>query len=148
MMVAWVVWLFLGTFGCTTLAPVQVPAPRPGPVPVPAPDRSPSVSKDEPVVRPEKPDPRAVASLRLTDRARGYLDMGQPDDAIRTLERAINLYPDHGENYYYLAEAWIMKGNRSQAGEFNRLAALYLKDSPEWRSRIARQVRRIDSLAD
>ena len=143
-------WLFLWAFGCATYAPVQVPAPRPEPVqiPAPAPDRRSSVSKEEPAAGPEKPDPRAVASLRLTDRARGYLDMRQPDDAIRTLERAINLYPDHGENYYYLAEAWIMKGNRSQAGEFNRLAALYLKDSPEWRPRIARQVRRIDGLAD
>ncbi|MFZ7111509.1 MAG: tetratricopeptide repeat protein [Desulfatiglandales bacterium] len=118
------------------------------PAPTPIPERRPSLSKDEPAARPEKPDPRAVASFRLTDRAHGYLDMGQPDDAIRTLERAINLYPDHGENYYYLAEAWIMKGNRAQAGEFNRLAALYLKDSPAWRSRLARQVRRIEGLTD
>lgn len=89
--------------------------------------------------------PRAVASLRLTEQARALLESGKVDDAITTLERAINVNPSNGQNYYYLAEAWLKKGNPSQAREFNRLAALYLRDEPAWSSRIKDQQERIRS---
>jgi predicted Zn-dependent protease len=87
--------------------------------------------------------PRALASLRLTDQARMLLDSGKPDDAITTLERAVNLNPSNGQNYYYLAEAWLKKGNPSQAREFNRLAAIYLRDGPTWMNRVNAQEERI-----
>ena len=70
---------------------------------------------------------------------------GKIDDAIVTLERAINVNPSNGQNYYYLAEAWLKKGNHSQAKEFNRLAAMYLRDEPEWSSRINNQKKRIST---
>jgi tetratricopeptide (TPR) repeat protein len=60
------------------------------------------------------------------------------DDAIRTLEQAISLYPHNGESYYYMAEAWFAKGSLRQAAEFNRLAAMYLND-PVWIARIKEQ---------
>jgi hypothetical protein len=46
------------------------------------------------------------------------LRSNKPDEAVRTLERAVNLHPTNGGNYYYLAEAWLMKGNVRQAREF------------------------------
>ncbi len=133
-------WACLSLFGCTTVPskPVTEPISRPAPESAPAPR--------EQSVRPEAPSPRAVASLRLTERARGFIAMNQADEAIRTLERAINLNPGNGANYYYLAEAWLMKRNRAQAAEFNRLALIYLKASPKWRSRLAQQAERIEEL--
>jgi predicted Zn-dependent protease len=87
--------------------------------------------------------PRALASLRLTEEARMLLNGDRIDDAITTLEHAMNLDPANGQNYYYLAEAWLKKGNSSQAREFNRLAAMYLRDQPEWIDRVNDQKERI-----
>ncbi|MGE5839032.1 MAG: tetratricopeptide repeat protein [Deltaproteobacteria bacterium] len=91
----------------------------------------------------ENGSPRAVASLRLTEQARVLLENGKVDEAITTLERAMNVNPSNGQNYYYLAEAWLRKGNPSQAREFNRLAAMYLKDEPGWMNRVRDQQERI-----
>ena len=87
--------------------------------------------------------PRALASLHLTEQARILLESGKVDDAIATLERAINVNPSNGQNYYYLAEAWLKMGNPSQAREFNRLAAMYLRDEPGWISLVNDQKERI-----
>ncbi len=84
-----------------------------------------------------------MASLRLTEQARVLLESGKVDDAITTLERAMNLNPSNGRNYYYLAEAWLKKGNLSQAREFNRLAEMYLRDEPGWTNRVKDQQERI-----
>jgi len=92
---------------------------------------------------PQDNSPRAVASLRLTEQARVLLETGKVDDAITTLERAMNLNPSNGQNYYYMAEAWLKKGNPSQAREFNRLAAMYLKNDPNWIGRVKDQQERI-----
>ena len=87
--------------------------------------------------------PRVLAALQLTEQGRIFLENNQPDDAIGILERALNLNPDNGRNYYYLAEAWLMKGNIDQAAEFNRLAKIYLKDDSEWLNRVELQSERI-----
>jgi tetratricopeptide (TPR) repeat protein len=91
--------------------------------------------------------PRALAALQLTEQGRMFLENKQPDDAIGILERALNLNPDNGRNYYYLAEAWLMKGNIRQAAEFNRLAEIYLKDDNEWLQRVILQKERITEKA-
>jgi tetratricopeptide (TPR) repeat protein len=90
-----------------------------------------------------QPSPRAVASLRFTDQGRLFLENGNPDDAIRMYEKALNLDPANGANYYYLSEAWLMKGNIEQAAEFNRLAAIYLEGDDEWMIRVMEQKERI-----
>jgi hypothetical protein len=59
------------------------------------------------------------------------------------LERAINIHPRNGKNYYYLAEAWLLKGNISQAAEFNHLAELYLKNDRQWKKLVMSQRQRI-----
>jgi tetratricopeptide (TPR) repeat protein len=92
---------------------------------------------------PEKPSPRAVASLQLTDQGRRLLENGNPDDAIGVFEQAINLDPINGQNYYYLSEAWLVKENIVQAVEFNRLAAIYLEDDEEWLNKVMLQKERI-----
>lgn len=89
------------------------------------------------------PSPRALAALQLTEQGRMFLENNQPDNAIGTLERALNLNPNNGLNYYYLAEAWLMKWNFGQAMEFNRLAEIYLKDDREWLNRVILQRERI-----
>jgi predicted Zn-dependent protease len=100
------------------------------------------LKKDQPPSR-EEDSSRAVASLRLTEQARVLLESGKVDDAITTLERAMNVNPSNGRNYYYLAEAWLKKGNPFQAREFNRLAAMYLRDEPGWMNRVNDQQERI-----
>jgi predicted Zn-dependent protease len=77
--------------------------------------------------------------MRLTEQGRILLQSGNPSDAIRVLERAVSLNPTNGQNYYYLSEAWLLKGNPSQAKEFNHLAYLYLKEDPEWLNRVIEQ---------
>jgi len=112
---------------------------------LPSPSAEP-VGQERDATPPSQQDsPRALASLRLTEQARGLLESGRVDDAIRTLEHALNVNPSNGQNYYYLAEAWLKKGNLSQANEFNRLAAMYLRDDPDWMKRVKDQRDRIRS---
>ena len=93
-----------------------------------------------------KENPRVVASLQLTDQGRRLLEERQPDKAIRVLEQAVSLHPTNGQNYYYLSEAWLMKGSATQAKEFNNLAEIHLKEDTEWMIRVANQADRIAEL--
>lgn len=113
------------------------------PTPSPSPPSEPAVLKQDQAPPVQDNGSRAMASLRLTEQARVLLESGKVDEAITTLERAMNVNPSNGQNYYYLAEAWLRKGNSSQAREFNRLAALYLRDEPGWMSRVLEQGERI-----
>jgi tetratricopeptide (TPR) repeat protein len=92
---------------------------------------------------PERNDSKILASLQLTNQGQTFLENGNPDDAISMLEKSIGLDPKNGQSYYWLAEAWFLKGNRAQAEEFNRLADLYLKDDPNWTMRVLDQKARI-----
>lgn len=94
----------------------------------------------------EPSDPRARASLQLTQQGKIFLAQGKLDDAISVLERAVGLDPTNGQNYYYLAEAWILKNNLGQAGEFNRLAGIYLEDDYLWMRRVREQKEWLDTL--
>jgi tetratricopeptide (TPR) repeat protein len=92
----------------------------------------------------EPSDPRARASLQLTQQGKTFLEEGKPDDAINVLERAMGLDPNNGWNYYYLSEAWLLKTNIAQAGEYNRLAGIYLEGEYGLSRRVAEQKERID----
>ena len=87
-----------------------------------------------------------LAAEALVDQGRQLLAQGATDAAIRVLERSVALDSNSGQNYYYLAEAWLMKQNVHQAREFNRLADLHLGRNPEWKTRIDRQSDRISTL--
>ena len=93
-----------------------------------------------------KENPRVVASLQLTDQGRRLLEDRQPDKAIRVLEQAVSLHPTNGRNYYYLSEAWLLKGSAAQAKEFNHLAEIHLKEDSQWMIRVAGQADRIAEL--
>jgi tetratricopeptide (TPR) repeat protein len=137
-----------------TRPPARPEAPPAGPVQtLPPQDAAAPAAPSVPGSRPpaeRDPDPRpvqtprAVASLHLTEQAQRLLERGNPDEAIRTLERAVNLNPSRGENYYYLAEAWLLKNNLPQARMFNRLAAQHLPKEAAWRTRVAEQAERIE----
>ena len=91
-------------------------------------------------------NPRVVAALQLTDQGRRLLEDRKPDKAIRALEQAVSLDPANGQNYYYLSEAWLMKGSAAQAKEFNHLAEIHLKEDSQWMIRVAGQADRIAEL--
>jgi len=112
-------------------------------VPPSAPPQTPTSQTEDEGVSPEEPSPRALASLRLTEQGRRLLDSGDPDAAISALERAVGLNPTNGENYYYLSEAWLAKGDTTQAEKFNRLADLYL-DGEDWDVKVLDQRERIE----
>ena len=91
-------------------------------------------------------NPRAVAALQLTDQGRRLLEDRKPDKAIRVLEQAVSLNAANGQAYYYLSEAWLMKGSTAQAKEFNHLAEIHLKEDSAWMIRVAQQADRIAEL--
>jgi tetratricopeptide (TPR) repeat protein len=139
----WTQWLsvwviVLAVTGCAVITPRQPSAP---------PEPAPPVAIDTPLPAEQQPDPRELAALQLTDEGKRLLEDGSVDDAISVLERAVSLHPASGMNYYYLAEAWIVKGDILQAKEWNRLADMYLKDDSEWSRRVQAQQRRIKSLS-
>ena len=134
---------FLG--GCATVKP-NLPRPRVGSAQKPAKPPKPLIKKRSVTSPTPKPtdSQRTVALLSLVDQGRTYLDQKRPDAAIRVLERAININPQRGESYYYLAQAWLMKENFSQAREYNRLAGNYLGNDPQWAGLVAAQRQKID----
>jgi predicted Zn-dependent protease len=136
------VGFFMGLALSACAAVSQSPS---SPASPPSPSAQPAVQKNDQTTPLQDDSPRAVASLRLTEQARVLLESGKVDDAITTLERAMNVNPSNGRNYYYLAEAWLKKGNPSQAREFNRLAAMYLRDEPGWMNRVRDQEQRINT---
>jgi len=58
----------------------------------------------------------------------------------------MNIDTSNGQNYYLLAEAWIMKGNKTQAFEFNRMAGIYLNDDTSWKTKVRQQKERIEKM--
>jgi len=98
--------------------------------------------------KPDEPSPRVLASLKLTDQGRRYVDAGQADRAIRVLEQAISLNPNNGQNYYYLSEAWLMKGFATKARQFNGLAHSHLTGEEGWEKLVIRQAERITKLEE
>jgi hypothetical protein len=121
----------IAVLGCMRAMPSEKPT---------APEES--IQPEEPA----KPNPRIIASLQLTEQGRRLLESGEPDSAIRVLEQAISLHPTNGQNYYYLAEAWLMKDVTSEAKKFNRLADMHLKADKRWIERVADQTNRIAEL--
>jgi tetratricopeptide (TPR) repeat protein len=111
---------------------------------VPEADAQPETDTRE--TAPAKPNPRALAALELTEQGRAMIADNRPDDAIRVLEQAINLHPKNGQNYYYMAEAWLLKRNLPQAREFHRLAGIYLRDDTAWASRLKIQELKIKNF--
>lgn len=120
-------------------APLRVPATVEPPAEAP-----PTPSATPPAL--EEKRARSSAAAALVQQGRELLNKGDADAAIRVLGQAANLNPSDGELYFYMAEAWLMKQNASQARDYNRLAETYLGGDPQWTRRIARQSDRIEEL--
>jgi tetratricopeptide (TPR) repeat protein len=136
-----IIVLFCGLllFGCMPQTKVSVTDKQTPPAPLPT-----EKSSVPPTVKPD--GAQVLAAEALVDQGRQLLAQGAPDAAIRVLERSVALDSNSGQNYYYLAEAWLMKQNAHQAREFNRLAEIYLGRDPDWKNRIGRQSDRINNL--
>jgi tetratricopeptide (TPR) repeat protein len=128
-----------------TAKPVEKKAPVPPPVEKP-PGLTKPLEQDVPAVQTQ--NPRLTASLALTAQAQQSLLNQDADGAIRILERAIVVDPTNGQNYYYLSEAWLMKGNIDQALKFNELAEIHLAAQPRWDGMVATQKQRILERSD
>jgi len=104
--------------------------------------------KSHPAIMPEQTgiDSRTKAAGEFRQRACKFLENRKPDDAINLLERAISLDPKEGQNYYHLSRAWLMKGNTTQALEFNNLAGIYLGESDEWSQKVEDQKKNIENM--
>lgn len=126
-------------FGCMPPTKVGVTDKQTPPAPLPA--GKPSVPQT-----PRPDNAQVLASEALVEQGRQLLSQGAPDAAIRVLERSVALDSNSGQNYYYLAEAWLVKQNAHQAREFNRLADMHLGRDPDWKNRIDRQNDRINTL--
>ena len=124
-------------FGCMPKPSVSVTRP-PAVPPPPGQPAAPAVQKPD--------DAHARAAAAMVRQGRQHLTQGEPDAAIRVLERSVALDSRNGQNYYYLAEAWLMKKDARHAREFNRLAAIHLAQESDWLNRINRQKDRIDAL--
>lgn len=135
--------IILVVAGCIKKPPLEQPTPGEKPLHQEKPAES-----DQPTesAQPAGPSPRAKASAELTEQGSRLLKENQPDKAIRVLEQAITLDPENGRNYYYMAEAWLLKEVASEAKEFNLLAELHLKGHDEWMIRVAQQADRIAEL--
>jgi len=88
-------------------------------------------------------DPREQASIQLTEQGRMFLETGRVDEALGLFERALNISPANGYNYFYLSEACILKKDFYQAREWNELAAIHLRENRVWMEKILEQKKRI-----
>ncbi len=125
--------IFVLCFGCTPTAPVPVSAP------VPVYEPPPALPAPEPEETVTSPAPRTLAALHLTEQAQSLIEAKRADEAIRTLEKSLNMDPQNGRNYFLLAEAWLLKGNVPQAAACNRQAGIYLGADKYWKERIQQQ---------
>ena len=142
---------------CLMIAMIAASACAPRGIP-PTPDTAARTERSAPAEQQEKdpaaespatePGPRLLASLELTREARSLIDAGRADHAIRMLERAMALDSSNGQNYYYLSEAWLLKGDTIQAGHFNELAFIHLRTDDTWRPRVLNQKDRIKARTD
>jgi hypothetical protein len=66
----------------------------------------------------KKETPQTLASVKLVDDARQMRVKGKVDEAIRLLERAIEVDAYNGEAFYELALCWKAKGDMKKALSF------------------------------
>lgn len=78
-----------------------------------------------------KENPQIIASSKLVDNARQLRVNGRVEEAIRTLERAIELDAYNGEAFYELALCWQVKKDFRKALNFADRAEQTFAGNPE-----------------
>lgn len=136
------VGILVCSVGCATVLP------EPAPPSKPLPKMRSTIPRAEPADATKEQAPRTIASLRLTEQAQLLIESKRPDEAIRILEQSLNIDPHNGWNYYFLAEAWMLKGNKVQATAFNRTAAIYLEGDAVWVQKVRNQKERIRNISE
>ncbi len=133
-----------------TPAPTQTPSPTPTESPTPAPSLEPTPQPDfSQELPPGQLSDRSLStdigaaalptrktSMRIADRARRELLKHQPDEAMRTLGRALSIDAGDPYVYFYLGRAYLMKHNYQQALTFWERAAIGFADNPKWLSEV------------
>lgn len=125
-----------------TETPTETPTPTQTPTPTPEPtpqldfsqNLPPGQLSDQPLgseINPSLP-PTRKTSMRIADKARAALRKHQPDEAIRTLGRALSIDAGDPYVYFYLGRAYLMKHNYQQALTFWSRAAISFADNPKW----------------
>jgi tetratricopeptide (TPR) repeat protein len=99
---------------------------EPQPAPVPAK----KTQQERPKKQEAAKSPQRQASMQQVSLARGQLERGKPDTAIRTLEQAIRIDSGNGEAFILLARAWKQKGEKRKALEFAKKAELLYQKQP------------------
>ncbi len=122
--------------------PTESPLPTLTPEPTPQPDFSrvlpPGQVSDQPLKDEinAQPLPTRKTSMRIADRARLQLLQQDPDEAIRTLGRALSIDAGDPYVYFYLGRAYLMKHNYQQALTFWQRAAISFSSNPKWLSEV------------
>ncbi len=98
------------------------------PQPAPAAGKEPQPKKLKRVEAAKSP--QRQASMQQVNQARGQLEKGRPDAAIRTLEKAVRIDAGNGAAFMLLARAWRQKGERRKALEFAKKAELLYQRQP------------------
>ncbi len=110
-------------------AATEVPPPADfASVPISAPVSSSSL---DPLIR-QTTDPSLSASLRVTEQAREELSENHPDQAVRSLGRALSIDAGNPYSYFYLGRAYLIKKDYKQALTFFSRAELGLSSNPPW----------------
>lgn len=133
------VGILIFSFGCAMMPPETSPPSKQ------VPETRPAISSSETTDSIKEQAPRTIASLTLTEQAQLLIESKRPDEAIRILEKSMNINPNNGHNYYFLAEAWMLKRNKTQAREFNRMAGIYLNEDADWMRKVRHQKERIEN---
>lgn len=76
--------------------------------------------------------PTLAVSLELAEQGRIELAAGNPDEALRSLGRAVSVDPENAYAYFYIGRAYFAKRNYAQALVFLRRAELGLHSDPDW----------------
>jgi hypothetical protein len=122
--------------------PTESPIPTETPEPTPQPDFSqtlPSGQLSDQSLEGEinaQPLPTRKTSMRIADQARRELLDHDPDEAIRTLGRALSIDASDPYVYFYLGRAYLMKHNYQQALTFWQRAAISFANNPKWLSEV------------
>jgi Tetratricopeptide repeat len=118
--------------------PTESPRPTETPEPTPQPDFSQNLPPGQ--LSDQSLDgeinatamPTRQTSMRIADQARRELLKHDPDEAIRTLGRALSIDAADPFVYFYLGRAYLMKHNYDQALTFWQRAAISFADNPKW----------------
>ncbi len=87
---------------------------------------------------PESLRPRREASQRIVQSGREYLDKGEIEKAVQTFQEAVNVDPENGLAYFYLAFGLFQTESYDDAlGLLDRAQAL-LSPFPEWEEEVER----------